>query len=42
MGMGLRVSTSIVQAHGGRLWGALNPGPGAVFCFALPVPEIRF
>jgi C4-dicarboxylate-specific signal transduction histidine kinase len=37
MGMGLNVSHSIVQAHGGRLWATANPGGGTTFQFTLPV-----
>jgi two-component system, LuxR family, sensor kinase FixL len=36
MGMGLAVSRTIIQAHGGRLWAAPNLSQGAVFQFRLP------
>src|SRR5262249_53963688 len=36
VGMGLAVSRSIVQAHGGRLWARDNSPKGAVFFVALP------
>jgi PAS domain S-box-containing protein len=37
MGMGLAISRSIMEAHGGRLWAVPNDGPGVTFEFALPV-----
>jgi C4-dicarboxylate-specific signal transduction histidine kinase len=37
IGMGLTISRSIIEAHGGRLWTIANDGPGSTFCFTLPI-----
>jgi PAS domain S-box-containing protein len=36
LGMGLSISRTIVEAHGGTLWAESAPGSGTVFCFTLP------
>jgi C4-dicarboxylate-specific signal transduction histidine kinase len=37
IGMGLTISRSIIEAHGGRLWAVANDGPGSTFCFTVPI-----
>jgi signal transduction histidine kinase len=37
MGMGLSISRTIVEAHGGRLWAENGAGRGAIFRFTVPV-----
>jgi PAS domain S-box-containing protein len=39
IGMGLSISRSIIEAHGGQLWTAPNLPHGAVFRFSLPIRE---
>jgi PAS domain S-box-containing protein len=39
LGMGLAISRSIIEAHGGRLWAKANVPRGAVFQFTLPFRE---
>ena len=36
LGMGLAISRSIIQAHGGRLWASANQDQGCTFHFTLP------
>jgi PAS domain S-box-containing protein len=40
MGIGLAVSRSIVEAHGGRIWAENNPNGGATFSIALPLSSL--
>jgi C4-dicarboxylate-specific signal transduction histidine kinase len=41
MGMGLSISRSIIEAHGGKLWVLKVPEDGAVFGFNLPLAGLR-
>jgi signal transduction histidine kinase len=36
-GMGLAISRTIIESHGGRLWATANPERGTTFHFTLPV-----
>ena len=39
-GLGLYISKSIVEAHGGKIWAENNTeGKGATFCFSIPLPN---
>lgn len=41
MGVGLSISRTIVEAHGGRIWADANPKGGTVFRFTLPNGQIE-
>jgi two-component system sensor kinase FixL len=39
MGLGLSITRSIVEAHGGKIHARPNPDGGAIFCFTLTTPD---
>jgi signal transduction histidine kinase len=39
MGLGLAISRSIIEAHGGRIWALPNAHQGTTVCFTLPLEE---
>jgi signal transduction histidine kinase len=39
LGLGLPISRTIVEAHGGRLWADANPGGGTRFHLTIPLPN---
>jgi PAS domain S-box-containing protein len=39
-GLGLHIVKGIVEAHGGRIWAASDPGKGSNFSFTLPQPPV--
>jgi two-component system, LuxR family, sensor kinase FixL len=40
LGMGLSISRSIIEAHGGQIWARNNPDCGATFFFKLPIEGV--
>ena len=39
MGIGLSISRTIIEQHGGRIWATPNDGGGVIFSFTLPIEE---
>ena len=37
MGLGLAITRSVIESHGGRIWATKNAGRGAAFRFTLPI-----
>jgi two-component system sensor kinase FixL len=42
MGVGLSISRTIVESHGGRLWAEARPGGGTIFRLTLPLAERHY
>jgi two-component system sensor kinase FixL len=40
MGVGLSISRTIIEAHGGRIWTEPNPGGGAIFRFSVRLAKV--
>ncbi|WP_233243371.1 sensor histidine kinase, partial [Caulobacter sp. HMWF025] len=41
MGVGLSISRSIIEAHGGKIWAEANPRGGTIFRFTLPPADLE-
>jgi signal transduction histidine kinase len=41
MGLGLSIAKSMVEMHQGQIWCESKEGVGSLFCFMLPVDELR-
>jgi two-component system sensor kinase FixL len=41
MGVGLSISRTIIEAHGGRMWAETNQAGGATFRFTLPAATAK-
>jgi two-component system sensor kinase FixL len=41
MGVGLSISRTIIESHGGRMWAETNSAGGATFRFTLPAANAK-
>jgi len=41
MGVGLSISRTIIESHGGRMWAEINRSGGAAFRFTLPAAHVK-